>query len=81
MTAADFSPKDGVKALCAVTGLSPAKVRAGIRDGSLPGYVIGRSFIVPADALERFANGLWVPRPRIVQAKPRFIHERGEKTA
>lgn len=73
--------------LVAVTGLAPDIVRAYIRAGMLPGYFCRMpgakrgSFVIPAEAFDRFCRGEWVPAPRPVSAadvpeRPTMLHRR-----
>lgn len=69
-----------------VTGLGKDLVRAGIRAGELPGYVVGSRFVIPADAFDDFVHGRWVPKPRPVLPAPAtplpsFIRTRNERSA
>ena len=58
--------------LAAVTGLNEATVRAYIRAGALPGYYCQMpgskkgTFVIPAEAFDRFVRGEWVAAPRPV---------------
>lgn len=61
------TPKRGYRDLMAVTGLGAEVVKAAIRDGRLPGYQIGRSYVVPEEAFQRFCKGDWVAAPRPVE--------------
>jgi excisionase family DNA binding protein len=49
----------GYQDLCRVTGKSRQTVCAAIRRGELPGYVVGRSYVVPAEAFHAFCRGEW----------------------
>lgn len=58
-----------------ITGLGREAVKAGIRCGQLPGYVVGKKYVVPVDAFEAFRTGKWVPQPRPYFAvAPKPIH-------
>lgn len=50
--------------LMAVTGLGEALVRAGIRSGALPGYMVGTRYVIPHEAFALFCEGRWVPQHR-----------------
>lgn len=54
-----------VQELMDVTGLGRDAVRAGIRCGQLPGYVVGVRYIVPRQAFEAFCRGDWEPTLRM----------------
>lgn len=56
----DYDPTDGVKHLMRVTGLGRETVKAAIRTGELPGYLVGHRYTVPEDAFRAFCEGRWV---------------------
>lgn len=56
--------------LMRVTGLCDVTVRAAIRTGELPGYQVGKKYVVPAEAFDRFCRGEWTPSPRPLFAEP-----------
>ena len=58
---APYSDRD----LARVLGWGRDKVRRCMRDGTLPGYVDGRTYSVPAEAFERFCRGEWVSPVRL----------------
>lgn len=64
------TPPRTVADLAAVTGLHDDTVRLAIRAGQLPGYHVGRAYVVPADAFDAFCRGEWVPKPRPLFAEP-----------
>lgn len=73
----------GWQDLVAVTGLGEDSIKAGIISGELPGYRVGKSYVIPADAFDAFCEGRWVPQPRRVFSEPvqplttpEFIHRR-----
>lgn len=66
MKATSERPAKGVPDLMRVTGLGRDSVKAAIRSGELPGYKVGRRYVVPADAFEAFCAGTWVPQHRPV---------------
>jgi excisionase family DNA binding protein len=78
----DSTPKRGYMDLVEATGLNRETVKAYIRSGQLPGYVVGRSYIVPAEAFDDFIHGRWEPRVRPVKVEPikpkDFIRQRKE---
>jgi excisionase family DNA binding protein len=53
-----------------VCGLGRETVRAAIRTGELPGYQIGKKYVVPAEAFDRFCRGDWQPAPRPLSPEP-----------
>lgn len=68
----------GVADLMRITGKGRDTVRAAILSGELPGYKVGRSYIVPKDAFEAFCRGAWVPIPHPVLSHPAkaIVHTR-----
>lgn len=48
-----------VAEFAALLGVSEETVRQGVRTGALPGYVVGRTFVIPRLAVERFLAGEW----------------------
>lgn len=71
----------GYKDLMAITGLGRETVKACIRTGSLPGYLAGRTYVVPVEAFEAFKRGEWVPQHRPIfseqiTAKPQMLHQK-----
>lgn len=60
----------GYRDLMAATGLGRDTVKAAIRSGELPGYLVGRTYVVPEDAFQAFCEGRWTPVPRPVLAAP-----------
>jgi excisionase family DNA binding protein len=73
----------GYRDLMRVTGLGRDTVKAAIRSGELPGYLVGRTYVVPAEAFEAFCRGAWTPQPRPVLAHPAraIVVTRHERTA
>ena len=63
-------PPKTVRELQAITGLSAPTVKAAIRTGELPGYKVGRRYVIPADAFDAFREGRWVPKPRPLSSEP-----------
>lgn len=59
-----YDPKRGYRDLMRVTGLGREIVKAAIRNGQLPGYVVGRSYVVPEEAFKAFCRGEWTPQPK-----------------
>lgn len=74
----------GYEDLMRVTDKCRQTVCKAIREGQLPGYKVGRSYVVPADAFEAFCRGEWEPRPYVperITAKPQLLHTREGKSA
>lgn len=67
---ADYDPTDGVRRLMGATGLGRETVKAAIRTGELPGYLVGSRYTVPREAFERFCRGEWVRDPRPIFTQP-----------
>lgn len=78
----DSSPEVyGYRDLMRVCGLGRDTVKFAIRMGELPGFKVGRSYVVPAEAFAAFCAGTWVATPRPlfpsgVQAAPTMIHRK-----
>lgn len=50
--------------------LHPDTVRAAIRCGDLPGYQVGKKFVIPGDAFDDLIHGRWVPiRKTVVEVR------------
>lgn len=45
-------------------GLGRDAVKAGILSGELPGYRVGRFWVIPDEAFEALAKGEWTPHPK-----------------
>lgn len=52
--------------LMKATGLGRDATRQAVRNGELPGYVVGSRYVIPDDAFDRFCRGEWTPQPRQV---------------
>lgn len=46
-----------------VTGLGEYAVKSAIRNGTAPGYKVGRFYVIPHDAFVAFCRGEWQPLP------------------
>jgi excisionase family DNA binding protein len=58
-------------------GLGEDTVKAAILSGELPGYKIGKRYVVPRDAFEAVCAGTWRPNPRpILSGDLRLIHKK-----
>ena len=53
-----------VKDLIAATGLSEPTVLTALACGELPGYRVGKRWVVPDEAFELFCRGEWQPQTR-----------------
>lgn len=67
-----------VSDLVRVTGLGRDTVYAAIRSGELPGYFVGGRYVVPRAAFEAFCRGEWMPQPKPVLGRLRFVRDIGE---
>jgi excisionase family DNA binding protein len=69
--------------LAAVTGLSEPTVKTAIRMGWLPGQKIGKLYVIPREAFNRYCAGTWVPMPKAIDPMPKqpqptnFIRRKG----
>lgn len=63
-----MNPPKTIADLCHVTGLGDKAVRRAIRDGELPGQVIGEGrncrYVIPDTWFFRYCNGDWQPRQK-----------------
>lgn len=66
----DLKPPYGVEDLMKVTGKGRDVVREEMRNGNLPGYVVGRSYVCPHDAFHAFCAGQWRPQAAMDAARP-----------
>lgn len=71
----------GYRDLMAITDLGRETVKAAIRTGELPGYLVGRTYVVPAEAFEAFKRGEWIPQHRPIfseqiTAKPQMLRRK-----
>jgi excisionase family DNA binding protein len=58
-------------------GLGEDAVKAAILSGELPGYKIGKRYVVPREAYEAVCNGTWVAHPRpILAGELRLVHRK-----
>ena len=62
---ADDTPRT-VADLVRVTGLADATVKALVREGTLPGYKLGKKYVVPAGGYRALLAGTWKAQPREV---------------
>ena len=62
-----------VKDLMTVSGLGRDATKAAIRNGQLPGYVVGSRYVVPDEAFEDFCHGRWTPTPQPVTPIPTHV--------
>lgn len=61
--------------LLAIVGVDRDVATAAILAGELPGYKVGRRWVIPAAAFEDFRHGRWIPRPRPILAQPQPLPE------
>lgn len=66
MTDAPYTVADLMRA----TGLGRDSVRAALKAGTLPGYKIGKRFVIPAEAFHAFCRGEWKPQPVQIVVTP-----------
>jgi len=52
------------KDLMRVTGLSETSVYLALELGELPGYRVGRRWVITDDAFDDFCHGRWQPKPK-----------------
>jgi len=52
-----------VAELMAATGLGRDSVRRAIREGQLPGRLIGRRYVITRGEFDAFVEGRWQPKP------------------
>ena len=50
--------------LMRVTGLGRDRVKSLIRSGDLPGYQLGKKYVVPAEGFRALLASTWRPQPR-----------------
>jgi excisionase family DNA binding protein len=72
--------------LMRVTGLGRDTCRAAIRTGELPGYKVGRKYVIPAEAFDRFCKVDWQPQPgplfrEPIKPLPNLVHRRSQEGA
>lgn len=56
-------------------GMDPTTVRAAITAKQLPGYRVGKQFVIPREAFERWQRGEWHPQPKALTASD-FVKQR-----
>lgn len=57
--------------LADAAGLSEPTCKAAIRLGQLPGQKIGKKYVIPREAFERWKRGEWVPMPKAIDPMPK----------
>jgi hypothetical protein len=61
----------------ASTGFGPRTVRRLVREGQLPGRIIGRRLLLTRGEFQQFLDGNWKPLQPIVTMKRRNVRDRG----
>lgn len=65
-----------IEDLMAVTGLGPNTTRRLVREGRLPGEMVGSHYVCPPGEFDRYVRGDWEPRPQPASVPMQLLHKR-----